>query len=133
MKIIKDKNNLIVTIPLKQRRWNPYEDMATGNGDVGEMDNLIGVVMGNDIGFCQLIDMDYKGKPDQIGDFIVKWFGEEEDFRKLCKELEIDFHKYPLCDNCFEPILGSFTCNDKGKCCYSCQWKFEDEKKLKSK
>ena len=93
MKITRDKDNLIVTIPLKARRYNPYNDMAGENPDTGEMDNIVGVIEKHegytDIGFMFLQDMDYKGKDDQLTDWAVKCDGEPEDFEKLCAELKI--------------------------------------------
>ena len=97
MKITRDKDNLIVTIPLKARRWNPYNDMAGENPDTGEMDNIVGVIEGHhqggndwdDIGFMYLQDFSYKGKSDQLTSWAVKYGGEPEDFEKLCAELKI--------------------------------------------
>ena len=97
MKIIRDNDNLIVTIPLKARRFNPYNDMAGEDHDTGEMDNIVGVVEsryedGNDwedIGFMYLQDMDYKGKDDQLTDWAIMYHGSKEDFEKLCGELKI--------------------------------------------
>ena len=91
--------NLVITIPLKKRRFNPYNEMATGNGDVGEMDNICGLIIkhregGNhydDMGFAYVIDRDYKGKSDDIGDFCVKFYGGEKEFRKLCTDMKISF------------------------------------------
>ena len=120
-KITKEGDNLIISIPLKQRRWNPYQDMATGDGDVGEMNNLIGVVCGDDMGFAQLIDMDYKGKSDQIGAFVFMWFGEEKELEEMCDKFGIDFFKYPICGTCNNPIFGSFYLGAGGKkVCYGC-------------
>ena len=43
MEITKEKGQLVIRVPLKKRRFNPYNDCFTGNGDVGEMDNVIAV------------------------------------------------------------------------------------------
>ena len=97
MKISKENGELVVRIPIKARRWNPYNDMAGKDPDTGEMDNIVGVVEGHheggndwdDCGFMYLKDMDYKGKDDQLTDWAVKYHDEPEKFRKLCEELKI--------------------------------------------
>ena len=94
MKYEKIGENIIITIPFWQKRSNPY--MPDGI-DCGEYPSLTGLIIrhdkdGNDweeIGFANTIDMDYSGKPDQTGSFLVMWYGEEEDFIKLCKEWKI--------------------------------------------
>lgn len=90
----KENGNLIITIPLKKRRYNPYKEMAGNSGDVGEMDNLIGVIDKKDdweIGFAYRIDRSYKGKDDDISSIFLHYLEGEEEFKKLCKEIGIDF------------------------------------------
>jgi hypothetical protein len=77
MKIKQTEKEISFTFPRYQKRINPYDE----KGDYGEYDEM---------GFAGTIDMDYKGKPDQISDFVVMWDGEEEEFRKRCKELQIN-------------------------------------------
>lgn len=79
-------NKLIIEIPLKTKRSNPY------NESVGEeMDAIIGLYEGEyNNGICGRIDMDYKDKPDQWTDYIFKLNGTEEEFQEMCKELNID-------------------------------------------
>lgn len=122
-KIYKKDNKLVIEIPLKTRRFNYYEEMITGNGDVGEMDNTIGVIHGNEIGFAYLIDMDYKDKDDQIGEIFYYFDGGENEFKKLCEELGIGFYEYPVCDYCYKPIYGTHTIDEKGNKCYNCEKK----------
>ena len=89
MKISKKKNNLEIIIPLKTHRSNPY----MGDEFHPEMDNLIGLVENeNDFGFCYRIDMDYKDKPDQWTDYVLKLDKDmdEEEFRDLCTKYKID-------------------------------------------
>jgi hypothetical protein len=82
----KEGDNLIITIPLKQRRYNPWMDEH-----VGEMDNIIGLYEDEYTnGLCYRIDMDYKGKPDQWSDYFFKLDGTEDEFNEMCKELGID-------------------------------------------
>lgn len=81
-----EEGNLVITIPLKTKRWNPYEDEP-----IGEMDNIIGVYHSEyDNGLCYRIDMDYKGKDDQWTDFFYKSDVSLEEFQEMCKELKID-------------------------------------------
>ena len=64
------------------------------NEDVGEYSTLTGLIIRHDkngnnwdeIGFANTIDMDYKDKADQVGNFLVMWDGEEKDFIELCKK-----------------------------------------------
>ena len=125
-KIYKKDDKLIIEIPLKKRRFNGYEEMATGNGDTGEMDSILGVIAGDEIGFANWIDMDYKGKDDQISTLFYEYCGEEEDFKVLCKELGIYCHKYPLCNKCGKAIYGCYSGNkDYDKLCYNCERELE--------
>ena len=82
-------NNLEITlvIPLKQRRCNPYD---SGPGE--EMDAIMGMIdeSFDKCGFVYRIDMDYKGKPDQWTDYFYIYNKGTKNFKKLCKELEID-------------------------------------------
>ena len=87
----KENNKLIIEVPLKTRRFNPYNEMATGNGDVGEMDNIIGLYENEyKNGLCFRIDMDYKDKSDQWSDYFFKLDGTKKEFEEMCLELEID-------------------------------------------
>jgi hypothetical protein len=126
MKIYKDDKNLIISIPLKQASTNPYSEEQV------ELDNIIGVIAGNEYGFCNLNDMSYKGKEPQIGSWWVKFdeildnaLGDRETktlwFTKLCHKLGIDFYVYPVCSKCGEVIYGCFTIGKNGKdLCFDC-------------
>ena len=95
MKIKKQKDKIIVEIPFWSKRINPY--MIDKNGefeDVGQYPTLTGLIIrhrkdGNwdEMGGALTLDMDYKDKPDQVGGFVIRWFGGEEKFREKCKEL----------------------------------------------
>ncbi len=94
MEIIKERNNIVIKIPFWVKRRNPY----TPEKDVGKHKALIGLITedksGNDeMGFAYVIDMDYKNKDDQFSDIIIHWFGEEKEFEKICKQLEIGLVK----------------------------------------
>ena len=125
--ISKDKTHLIIKVPLKARRFNPYNHMATGDGDTGEMNNIVGIVCGDEIGFAHWIDMDYKGKEDQISTIFYQSAIEEKEFEQLCKDLGIDFYEYPKCSKCGKPIFGACTWGDKGPLCFDCEHKEENE------
>ena len=94
MKITKTKDKITFEFEAERPRYNPYmsdEEQAL----LGTYPIFTGLIWrgksGNDkIGFAYTIDMDYKGKPDQISDFAVMWDGSEESFIQKCKELKID-------------------------------------------
>jgi len=127
MEIYKKNKNLIISIPLRQTSSNPYDD-----DEIIELDNIIGIIAGNEYGFCSLIDMSYKDKGPQVGSWFVKFdeihdntIGDKETkylwFTELCKKLDIDLFTYPICFKCKEVIYGYFTIDEKGNnICLSC-------------
>lgn len=100
MKIDIQDKEISFTFPRFQQRYNPYDE----DGDYGEHPTFTGLIIrhrkdGNyydELGFASTIDRDYKGKDDDIGDFIVKWFDSEESFVEICKKLKIDIHYLDL-------------------------------------
>lgn len=124
-RIYKDKDELVceIRVPFISQRSNPYDE-----DEHSPMDNIIGTIYNDEIGFAHYIDMSYAGKPDQISTNFYIYHGEKEDFRKLCKELNIDCHEYPECAYCFRSILGSFRLGDKGNLCYDCELQYPDIK-----
>lgn len=116
--IRKNNKNLIIklSVPLKARRYNPYNK---SNGD--EMDNIVGVIAGDEIGFAYRIDRKYKGKGDDVSDLFYLYQGDYEEFEKVCKKIGIKVVKYPNCDYCFKPIFGIFTVGKKGNLCFECK------------
>jgi hypothetical protein len=99
MKIKRENDEIVIRIPAWSKRHNPY----TENEDIGEFNTLIGIIekdaSGNDeCGFAYVIDMDYKGKSDQWTEVIIKWYGEVEDFKKLCRELKVGYVDQMLVD-----------------------------------
>ena len=121
MNIKKEGDNFIITIPCWTKRSNPYME----GEDVGEHPTLIGLIYkekGTEVmGFAEVIDMDYKDKPDQNTGIQYEWFGEDEEFIKKCKELGIDVFRYPICAYCDETIHGCHTIGDKGNKCDDCE------------
>lgn len=120
--IYKRDGNLIIEIPLKEKRWNPYDAMANDNYDGGEeMDSIVGVITNDEIGFAHWLDRDYKGKEDDISTLFYQFYGDEKDFIALCKKLEIQCIKYPECAYCGKSLFGSFTVGEKGNQCWECE------------
>ena len=114
---IEDGNLIIgISVPLKTKRSNPYDE---DEGD--EMNNIVGVVAGDELSFCYWIDMGYKGKSDQISMPFFIYDGEEKDFIELCKSLNIDTFKYDTCSKCHKVIYGSSTWSDGGSVCWDCE------------
>ena len=116
--IYTQNGKLIISIPLKQKCNNPYDDADY------EIDNIIGVITPNprhsspDMGFCYQIDRSYKGKGPDITDYFYKseeWT--EEEFKKLCEKLKIDNFKYEACSKCGRPLFGVFTWGKGGPEC----------------
>jgi hypothetical protein len=122
MKVIKIKDEIHFIVPFWTKRSNPWTE-----GDVGSHPTLVGIISadqsGNkELGFAEVIDMDYKDKGDQETEIMIHyWSGDKEDFIKLCKELGIDYIEYPLCAYCGQPIFGCFTWGEKGHMCYKCE------------
>ena len=126
MKITKDGENMVVTIPLEQKIHNPYMDE---NEDLGEMDNLVGIIAGNEYSISTLIDMDYKGKPPQEG-MPILMFCDREELEKVCKDFNIIIWEHPLCAYCKAAIRGCFTVGKLGNMCFGCELKdkYNDER-----
>ena len=115
MKIKKVKDRVIVSIPFWQFKNNIYDPKKE------KTHNLIGVICGDEQGLAQVIDLSYKGT-QQIGEFIVYTDLQRDDFIKLCKELSIGFHEYPVCVKCYKPIFGCHGVDIKGKpLCFDCE------------
>lgn len=116
--IKKEDGYLVIRIPLQANRYNFYE----GDDPVGTMDNVCGVIAGDELGFANWIDMDYKGKGDQVTDIFYKYYGEPDDFRLLCADLGIDVVEYPVCSHCYKAIYGCFTVDNEGDpLCLDCE------------
>ena len=94
-----EKNNLVIKIPLKAKRFDPYTET-----DAREMDNIVGVITNDEVGFAHWIDRDYKGKDDDVSNFFYIYLGEKKDFINLCKKLKIDVIEYPICGTCDKSI-----------------------------
>ena len=120
--ITKDKDNLIITIPLMQDIYDYY-----GDDIIGREDNITGIIKElrncniEECGFAYLIDMSYKGKAPQIGEWFYHDYMDKKEFKKLCKELGVGIYEIPICAYCGEELWGSFTLGDKGNMCNKCE------------
>lgn len=114
MKINKDKDNLIVTIPLRQPTFDAMGEQF------GEIDNIIGMIEGDEIGFAKFVDLGYKDSFD-YSEIIVKVLMGKEKFKKLCKELNIGLYEYPLCVKCGGVVYGVHGWNN-GPVCSDCEY-----------
>ncbi len=100
MKITHTDKEITFTFSRWQDRWNPFQD----EGTVGIYPTFTGLIVrhrknGNnwdEIGFAGTIDMSYKGKADQVSDFLVMWSDDEESFREMCGELDIDIFEMTI-------------------------------------
>lgn len=119
MQITKNKNNLIVKIPLKQFRNNPYDE----DEEKELVPALVGVIVNSEDdsgmmeqGIYSLNDLSYKDST-QLGAPLVHTYMEDSKFRNLCEDLELDVLEYNQCafESCREILYGSHTINDKGE------------------
>jgi hypothetical protein len=127
--ITKDKDNLIIKIPLKQEVYNPYTDEVEG-----EIDNIIGVIEGDKVGFAYLIDRTYKDKSPDISTTFYEDYMDKDEFSALCVTLGLDVYEYPICNTCKDIIYGTFTIDKKGKpMCFKCEVAETRDKDLTNK
>lgn len=88
MEIYKHDGKIIVVIPEFSPRSNPYMEEGDDCGEYPTLTGLIYKEYGTDqYALAATIDMDYKGKPDQVGQPLIWWTGSEADFIKKCDEL----------------------------------------------
>ena len=83
--------------------------------------NIVGVIAGDEIGFAHWIDLNYKGKSDQVTAPFYIYDDDKESFLKLCKELGIETYEYPVCAYCQKVMYGSHTLSEKGNQCFDCK------------
>jgi len=102
MKINKDKENLIITIPLYQDSFDATMEKCW------EIENTIWVICWDEVWFIQVIDLGYKCSFD-YGDFIVKLDMNKDEFKKLCNDIKIYCYEYPICSGCKNVIYGAYT------------------------
>lgn len=117
MDITKENDNLVIRLALTQDAFDAIDEK------VGTIPALIGVIAGDEQGICNLIDMTYKGKDPQVGDFIVKTYYTNEEFIMKCEEWGLSTIEYSNCGFCQKTIFGSSTYKDGKICCYGCEAK----------
>jgi len=86
-----------LTIPVKQKESNCYME----EGDLGDVDNICGMIDGYEFGFSRVINMSYAGKADQYSSIFLDcgMFMSKEDFEKMCKKAKIDIVQYCRVDD----------------------------------
>jgi len=88
-KIYTQKGKLIIEIPLKRKRHNPYQ-----NKEIEEIDNIAGMIYQGryktEMGFVYVINRSYKGKCPDYTSFFYVFGGSKEEFEKLCKKLDLN-------------------------------------------
>ena len=114
MKIEKKNDNIVIRIPL----WQAIYD-ATGQR-IGEMSNIIGMIERDEMGFAKVVDLGYKDSFD-YSEIIVKVLMGKEEFKKLCKELNIGLYECPLCVKCGGVVYGVHGWNN-GPVCSDCEY-----------
>lgn len=120
MKIYKKDEKIICEIPLWQHKNNCYDPEE----EKELTHNLIGVIAGDEQGIYQLNDLSYKDA-QQTGAPLINTYMDDEEFKKLCKEIGIDVIIYPVCEYCNKVLWGTFTIGDKGNMCFECEKKEE--------
>jgi hypothetical protein len=114
MNIKKENNELVLRLPLLQPSFD-----AVGK-QLNDVDNLIGVIAGNDYSISQLIDLAYKG--DQQEGMPIVMFESKEELEKVCKTFNINIWEHRvICECCKNIIRGSFEYDEKGPRCYNCE------------
>ena len=111
MKIERKKNNLVITIPLRQKSFD-----ATGESHY-DTDNLIGVIAKDEYTISQLIDLGYKGTQNE--GMPIMHFGSREELESACNIAEIDIWEHEICTKCKSIIYGSYSW-DNGAVCFTC-------------
>ena len=116
-----EDGDLVIRVPMRVDEYNHY----MGDDPIGQMDNICGVIEGDEMGFANWISMDYAGKSPQVSTMFYSYWGDKEEFRALCKKLGIEVVEYPTCYNCGKALFGSFTMDERGDLCWTCNEKIE--------
>ena len=87
----------------------------------------MGVIAGERCTISQLIDLGYKDDVQEGSELIV-WndfsTGKDiEEFKKLCKELDIEVWEHTICAYCGKVIYGCHFWGIKGAMCQDCESK----------
>src|SRR3990167_11350955 len=105
-KIRKEGKELVIELrmPLMSMRSNPYDEKEND-----PIENIVGTIAGDEIGFAHWIDRAYKDKADDVSVPFYLYQGDAEEFKKICGELRIQIVEYPLCRKCNKVIYGTHT------------------------
>ncbi len=105
MNIKREKDEIVIRLPM-------WQDSHDALGEVcGQVNNLWGIIAGEEQGIYQANDLGYKGDV-QVGMPLVLTYLENDKFKKLCKDLDISVVEYPVCKKCEKVIYGSYTYKD---------------------
>ena len=113
MKFSKENDELVLRLPLKQKNYDAV------NQYIGDVDNLVGVVAGNEFSISHLIALGYKDDIQEGSPVIM--FDTKEEMEKVCKQFNLDIWTHEVCAYCEKAIYGSYTFGDKGNMCSSCE------------
>ena len=119
MKITKEKNELVIRIPLKQKESNCYKD----DKDLDDVDNLVGIIAGDEFSISHLNDLSYKDTQQEGSPIIM--FDDEDELREACKVGKIMIWTHEICAYCGGVIRGSFSVGKKGSMCWDCEYEKE--------
>ena len=122
MNINKEKNELVLRIPLWQKDYDAIGEY------IGDVPNLVGVSNGKDFSINYLCALGYKDDI-QLGCQVVS-FNDKKELEEVCKKLGLDIWEYSRCVNCDKTLYGCFTLDKKGRnVCMDCgDLKYEKNK-----
>lgn len=112
MKLEKEDNKLILTLPLWQNSYDASDEIK------GQVPTIVGVVAGNEFSISHLIDLGYKDDVQEGSPIIM--FETKEELTEVCNKLGLGIWEHPLCSECGAVIRGSHTLGEKGAICYQC-------------
>ena len=113
MNIKREGKELVLRLPLEQANYDAADEY------IGEVDNLVGVIAGDDFSISQLCALGYKDDIQEGMPIIM--FDSKEELEKTCKELGLQIWEHPLCAYCKKAIRGCFALGSLGNMCYNCE------------
>jgi len=113
IEIKKEKDTLVVKIPLKQTGKYTYGD------EKWFAPNLVGIIAGDEFSLSQMIYLDYKDDYQEGSPIIM--FDTKEELEKICRDFNISIWEHSVCKYCNKAIRGSYTFGSKGEKCFNCE------------